>query len=455
MGCNGSKAQSTESGQKSTSISPKSKDKKRNNDRYCHCNPDSIKSQSFVCPVCKKVRLDVKKDVQKAQRKQRKSSLAPRNLRHRAPSDEIDQQQQHQRQQFSEDKNPQQAYSNSGSSNSDSSEDRYNETPKELLKKQSSLQRRSQAFWAVSHKVQQMVDITKFYEMALRKLFRDFDIDQNGFIDAPELCQLIANATGHAGIYQPLTMQEAELFLLSSIKSKKRREETNVHDIVLEENKFIKTMMKYGGHSNNLNEAEDHLFSSKSTRGSTLISAQQRMTKKINQFVALAKRRLERRSVSLYQLFHSYCGTHYINTRNEWIKDVIDINDLHHMMCDVANGRKDEEPSRTDVKLFIESMDSNGDHHLQVKEFLTYMMRGLVQSRASMIRFSERSSMHHAVCCFLMNVDARHTKDVRSKMKKRKTRETNHLTPVFFNCIFTYLIFFLYLTKPLSFFPIF
>ena len=48
---------------------------------------------------------------------------------------------------------------------------------------------------------------------------------------------------------------------------------------------------------------------------------------------------------------------------------------------------------------------------MQVKEFLTYMMRGLVQSRASMLRFSERSSMHHAVCCFLMNVDARHAQD--------------------------------------------
>ena len=35
----------------------------------------------------------------------------------------------------------------------------------------------------------------------------------------------------------------------------------------------------------------------------------------------------------------------------------------------------------------------------------------MVQSRASMLRFSERSSMHHAVCCFLMNVDARHEQD--------------------------------------------
>ena len=58
--------------------------------------------------------------------------------------------------------------------------------------------------------------------MALRKLFRDFDIDGNGFIDAPELCQLIANSTGNAGVYQPLTMTEAELFLMSSIKAKRR-----------------------------------------------------------------------------------------------------------------------------------------------------------------------------------------------------------------------------------------
>ena len=61
------------------------------------------------------------------------------------------------------------------------------------------------------------------------------------------------------------TPQEAELFLLSSIKAK-RRKDTNVHDVVLEENKFIKTMMKYG-HGNtvgNSNEAEEKLFSSSS-----------------------------------------------------------------------------------------------------------------------------------------------------------------------------------------------
>ena len=241
-----------------------------------------------------------------------------------------------------------------------------------------------------------MVDITKFYEMALRKLFRDFDVDNNGFIDAPELCQLIANATGNAGIYQPLTMYESELFLQSSIKSKRRREETNVHDIVLEENKFIKTMMKYGkssssvgiGYSNEVEEnlIAEQLFQSKNVHvgggggggsgngsgsGGTGNSANERMTKKMNQFVTLAKRRLERRAVSLYQLFHSYCGTHYVNVRNEWVKEVVDLNDLYHMMCDVANGRRDEEPTRSDVKQFIESMDANGDNHLQVKEFLT------------------------------------------------------------------------------------
>ena len=49
-----------------------------------------------------------------------------------------------------------------------------------------------------------------------------------------------------------------------------------------------------------------------------------------------------------------------MSSRNEWVKDVMDLNDLHAMMCDVANGRRDEEPTRIDVKQFIESMDANG-----------------------------------------------------------------------------------------------
>ena len=85
----------------------------------------------------------------------------------------------------------------------------------------------------------------------------------------------------------------------------------------------------------------------------------------------------------MYQLFHQYSNTHYIASRQEWIEGVIDLNDLFHMMCDVANGRRDEEPTRTDVKQFIESMDANGDNHLQVQEFLTYMMRGKYSKRRS------------------------------------------------------------------------
>ena len=84
----------------------------------------------------------------------------------------------------------------------------------------------------------------------------------------------------------------------------------------------------------------------------------------------------------MYQLFHQYSNTHYIASRQEWIEGVIDLNDLFHMMCDVANGRRDEEPTRTDVKQFIESMDANGDNHLQVQEFLTYMMRGKSNTKA-------------------------------------------------------------------------
>jgi hypothetical protein len=113
MGCKTSKPSTSPSSTPSpTSISPTNKNRTtttttihnqnsspkkdplitKNNDRYCRCSPDQLLSQSFVCPVCRKIRLTVKKDARQAQRKQRKASmtpaasLAPRNLRRRTSS---------------------------------------------------------------------------------------------------------------------------------------------------------------------------------------------------------------------------------------------------------------------------------------------------------------------------------------------------------------------------------
>lgn len=329
MGCKSSKKTTA------TTISPtKIIERKKidNNDRYCRCGPEVV-SQSFVCPACRKVRLNVKKDVRNAQRKQRKeaqgarpaAALPPRNLRRRAPSDDSFSSSPSRSPKLSTEKrkkrpregtiNPQQANNRDNHSNTTTTTiDPHNR--QNAIKRQTSLTRRSEKFWAVSHKVQQMVDLEKFYEMALRKLFRDFDIDQNGFIDATELCQLVANATGNAGIYQPLTMKEAELFLMTSIKMKRRKDVRNVSEILLEESKFIKTMMKYSSSSSSSSYHAVDSFAERSggdlTGGSpSSVSAYQRMTKKINQFVMLAKRRLERRSVR-YVLMN-YCFRSFQN----------------------------------------------------------------------------------------------------------------------------------------------
>ena len=253
-------------------VSPRARPRDQGNetdrDRYCRCNPDVVaQSKSFVCPVCHKIRLNLKKSAKQAIGNGRgagppetgahRRNDAPRRRSHRS----IERSQR--RKEIEEDRAYRKAYrDHAGDDPSGRREslaldrNRLDENDPEgiarryasdydrlmkaahlnpqngtdsdydsLTSNASSIdsdsfrparQLSSSKFKVVSHKVQNLVELSKFYEMALRKLFRDFDIDKNGFIDAPELCQLIANATGRAGVYQPLTLQEAEAFLTSS-----------------------------------------------------------------------------------------------------------------------------------------------------------------------------------------------------------------------------------------------
>lgn len=386
-------------------VSPRARPRDQGNetarDRYCQCNPDAVtQSKSFVCPTCHKIRLNLKNSAKQAigntrgagppETRAHRRINAPRRRSKRS----IERSQR--RKEIEEDRAYRRAYRNhagddpsgrresaAGHFGSDRNHDdehdpeniarRYASDYDRLLKathlnpqngtdsdsnydsltsNASSIdsdsyrparQLSSSKFKAVSHKVQNLVELSKFYEMALRKLFRDFDIDKNGFIDAPELCQLIANATGRAGVYQPLTLQEAEAFLISS----------NRHgDRVIEEGRFIKYMMKHG--NNNLSDSlAGHAFGTKGASAGTSNSMllHERMTKKIYQFVSITKRRLERRAVSLYQLFYQYCGTHYVASSGTWVKDVVDQNDLHNMMTDVARSSDEEVRARNSSDL--------------------------------------------------------------------------------------------------------
>lgn len=344
-------------------------------DRYCRCDPGIIsQSMSFVCPNCKKIRLNMKKSANEAlEKKQGRRAMKKaqgqlgRNTRS-IRRQEIEEERAYRRAYRNDDKqhgfdthaHPGHIEEDTGNiddrfaahydrlmratqnlnpqngSDTDSNYDSLTSHGSSLDSDSFRIARQlsSNKFQAVSLKVQNLVDLSKFYDMAMRKLFRDFDEDNNGFIDAPELCQLIANATGHAGVYRPLTLQEAEAFLVSTNRK---------GDRFIEESKFIKYMIKYG--KNSLSDSlAGHAFGTTGSSASTSNSmlGHQRMTKKICQFVRITKKRLERRAVSLYQLFYQYCGTHYIARTGTWAKNVINEDGLYEMMADVARSQDEE-----------------------------------------------------------------------------------------------------------------
>ena len=112
-------------------------------------------------------------------------------------------------------------------------------------------------------------------------------------------------------------------------------------------------MMKHG--NNNLSDSlAGHAFGTKGASAGTSNSMllHERMTKKIYQFVSITKKRLERRAVSLYQLFYQYCGTHYVASSGTWFKDVVDKSDVDNMKTDEAPTKDEQERARNSSGLF-------------------------------------------------------------------------------------------------------
>ena len=230
----------------------------------------------------------------------------------------------------------------------------------------------------------EVIDLRMFQEMAFRKIFRDFDADKNQTLTAPELREMVIAYQQGKGIYRPPTMQEAEAFI---------RVADRLGDHCIAEKEFVTSMMYVVENGENISADGMH-------EDADLYRAQ----KKLEQFGALVIARLEMRALTLYSIFQKYSNTHFIRQRNKWMSNIIDTSDLFRMMNDFATEPK-HRPKQDDVLQFMSSMDSNGDMILQAREFLSYMLRGMVQSKESMKQFSRRSRMHKKISYFLNSLE--------------------------------------------------
>ena len=173
MGCKNSKTENNQP--PPTAISPTSPNRKKpdSNDRYCKC-VDKSTSKSFVCPVCRKIKIKVKNDVRQVQRKQKKISLPPTTLRKRTTShEEIEENTQDYTQDYTpptdhstsranpQQHSPQQPFNSKKIEKTESEEEQIGYDSTDSIKRAGSLQRRSEQFLVVSHKVSEMVDISK------------------------------------------------------------------------------------------------------------------------------------------------------------------------------------------------------------------------------------------------------------------------------------------------------
>ena len=233
--------------------------------------------------------------------------------------------------------------------------------------------------------LQEVIDLRMFQEMALRKVFRDYDVDKNGTMNAHEIRDMILNYQAGTGIYRPPTILEAEVFIKHVLGPEE--EDANV----LGEREFIRGMM---------NTVEKKMHRNTQVTDANLLRA----LKKVEQFASTIVERLELRALTLYSLFQKYSNTHFVKKRNAWVKNVIDISDLFRMMTDYCSSPK-YRPTQEDVFQFMQSMDSNGDMNLQAREFLSYMLRGMVQSEESIKAFARRSKMHYKISRFLKSLE--------------------------------------------------
>ncbi len=343
-------------------------------DRFCKCKTDDGNA-SFICTTCNKIKLRSKNVVKKAIKKSRKKQkLEELNVSN-----------------FQDDQ---------GADN-DNTERSENEKNSNTIPQISPGKRKNI--------LSDIIDLKMFQEMAFRKVYRDHDTDKNGTLTAPEFRDMVINYQNDTGIYRPPTMVEAEAFIKFADPLAK--------DCIAEKG-FVDSMMEavYNPFHNSENMESQELC---------------RALKKIEQFGIMVIERLELRALTLYSLFQKYSNTHFVAKKNKWLNNVIDNSDLFRMMNDFAELPK-HRPSQNDVFQFMTSMDSSGDMVLQPREFMSYMLHGMVQSKSSIRQFSKRSRMHKKISYFLISLDRRMTDNEKTisidkKTLKRLLTEINHV----------------------------
>ena len=118
--------------------------------RFCSCDV-SDGTSSFVCEKCKKIKKTSKKVVKRAIKKSKREK---QNRMHRQQLQSL------------------QVEDQDGAGSTDSPK-QYRDAPLSPGKRKNMLQ--------------EVIDLRMFQEMALRKVFRDYDVDKNGTMNAHEI----------------------------------------------------------------------------------------------------------------------------------------------------------------------------------------------------------------------------------------------------------------------------
>ena len=236
----------------------------------------------------------------------------------------------------------------------------------------------------ILERVKVIMDYKTYQELALKKVFNDFDADNNNYLDAMEFRMMTCEYEDGTEIYQSITQEEAEKYIeLVDITG----------DELLDENQFVEYMMEC---------LETNLHTQCKKYGGGIHTLQ--IFTKIRQFVDRILSRLNRRAAFLYQLFTTYSTSRYVKKRHVWVKDVMGTTEVFKMMSEIADSDS-KKPTEDDVLLFLRSVDKNGDMLLQRDEFMVYMLNGLTKSRDDLQQFMRKSKVNNRIAYFLREVD--------------------------------------------------
>lgn len=339
MGCHSSKPDS----RSSAIVSPE----KHKKSRFCRCEvPDG--SDSFICLNCnlikERARDKATKMLPKSHREKTKIKLEVEHAIEKVDNED-----------------------GGSSSGSDSSENEDEDGKNNIM-----------------NHIKEVINYKIYQEMAFAKVFQDFDADSHNYISSQEFRQMCLEYEDGSEIYQPVTVEESDMFIDSIDDS---------GDKLLDCSQFTKKMILFLYKD----DSEMALLLGGGTR-------MHQIALKVTQFARSVTRRLDCRAAFLYTLFTDYATSHYSKSRDKWIPNVLNTDRVFTMMCEMAqNGRK--KPSEEDVLEFMRGVDKNGDMLLQEEEFLSFMLDKLTDSKEKLQQYMRKSKMNNRVAYFLRSVD--------------------------------------------------